>query len=317
MKIMIIGGAGFIGSHLTDKLVKEDHIVTIYDNLSTGKQKFVDQHLKSWKANLIINDVLKFDNLKYAMKDHDVVFHLSANSQANLGFQNTQLDLEQGIIATYNALEAARLNRIKEFIFSSSGTVYGNNENHCVEKDLGDLPISLYGAAKFAGEALISAYVEGFDFKATIFRFGNVIGPNSTHGAIYDFCNKLQKHPEYLDVLGDGSASKPYIPVKEIVDGILYSWKNRKTPLDIYNIAPEDFTTVRYIAECVVKNSPYPKAEIRYGEGKKGWKGDVSKSRISMKKLNELGFFLKLSSNQAVEKSVKEITQEIFNNRRA
>src|SRR5579885_1713828 len=126
MKIFLVGGCGFIGSHLVDKLIEQGHTITIYDNLSVGKKEFIEKHLNSWKANLIVNDVLKFDNLKYAMQEHDVVFHFSANPEAIKGLTNTRLDLEQGTIATYNVLEAARLNGIKDLVFASSGTVYGN-----------------------------------------------------------------------------------------------------------------------------------------------------------------------------------------------
>ena len=314
MKIFLVGGCGFIGSHLVDKLIEQGHTITIYDNLSVGKKEFIEKHLNSWKANLIVNDVLKFDNLKYAMQEHDVVFHFSANPEAIKGLTNTRLDLEQGTIATYNVLEAARLNGIKDLVFASSGTVYGNTEKSCQENDLGSLPISLYGASKMAGEALISAYTECFGLKATICRFGNVVGgKRATHGAIYDFCNKLKAHPEYLDVLGDGSQNKPYVYVLDIVDAVLFAWKNGKGNPKIYNIAPPDTTSVQTIAEMVVANSPHPKAEIIYSGGKQGWKGDVAVSKLDMTKLKKLGFSLNYTSNQAVEKTIKEIVKEVFN----
>ena len=311
-KIFGIGFCGFIGSHLVDKLVEQGHTITIYDNLSAGKREFIEQHLKSWKANLIVNDVLKFDNLKCAMQGHDIIFHLSANPDARFGLDNTRLDLEQGTIAAYNVLEAARLNGIKEIVFSSSGTMYGNTPVHCKEEDLGNLPISLYGASKMAGEALISAYVECFDFKATILRFGNVIGPRATHGVIFDLCKKLKEHPDYIDVLGDGTQSKPYVYISDIVDGVLFARENNPDQLEIYNIAPPDATSVKQIAEMVVANSPYPNAEIRYGKGNQGWKGDVPTSRLNASKINKLGFSLNYTSNQAVERAIKEVVKEVF-----
>lgn len=309
---MVVGGAGFIGSHLVDQLINLGHYITIYDNLSIGKKEFINQHLNSWKANLIIDDVLKFDNLKYAMQNHDMVFHLSANPDARFGLDNPKLDLQQGTIATHNVLEAMRQNNIKHLVFASSGTVYGNTSKHCSEMDLGHLPISLYGASKMAGEALISAYTECFNFTATICRFGNVIGPRATHGAIYDFCRKLKQHPEYLDVFGNGTATKPYVYVSDIVNGVLFAHQHGKDKLNIFNIAPSDATSVKRIAELVVANSPFPTAEIRFGEGAQGWKGDVATSRLSMNKLNELGFQLTHTSDQAVERAVKEITTELF-----
>ncbi|HKQ69216.1 MAG TPA: NAD-dependent epimerase/dehydratase family protein, partial [Polyangiaceae bacterium] len=159
MHSFIVGGAGFIGSHLADKLVAEGP-VTLYDNLSIGKTEFVKDHLASGAAKLVEGDALDLAKLTEAIKGHDVVFHLAANPEARWGLERTRLDLEQGTIATYNVLEAMRLTGVKHIVFSSSGTVYGDTVEPCGEEDLGRLPISLYGASKFAGEALISAYAE-------------------------------------------------------------------------------------------------------------------------------------------------------------
>ena len=203
MRSFIVGGAGFIGSHLADQLVRRGP-VTVFDNLSVGKREFIAGHLASGSARLVEGDALDLETLTREMKDHDAVFHLAANPEARWGLERTRLDLEQGTIATYNSLESARLNGVKKFVFSSSGTVYGNNPEPCGEMDLGILPFSLYGASKLAGETLIASYVECFGLEGYICRFGNVVGPRGTHGAILDFCKKLQAHPEYLDVLGDG-----------------------------------------------------------------------------------------------------------------
>ena len=175
MRFFVVGGAGFIGSHLVDLLVERGS-VTVYDNLSVGKVEFIEGHLESGKAKLVQADALDLPALTEAMKGHDVVFHLAANPEARWGLERTRLDLEQGTIATYNSLESARLNGVKKFVFSSSGTVYGNTPNPCAEQDLGLLPISLYGASKFAGEALLAAFVECFGLQGFIVRFGNVVG---------------------------------------------------------------------------------------------------------------------------------------------
>ncbi|HET9988392.1 MAG TPA: NAD-dependent epimerase/dehydratase family protein, partial [Kofleriaceae bacterium] len=161
MKSFIVGGAGFIGSHLVDQLVDRGP-VTVYDNMTVGKRAFIAEPLASGRVTLIEADALDLAKLTEAMKGHDVVFHLAANPEARWGLERTRLDLEQGTIATYNALEAARLNGVKQFVFASSGTVYGNVTDPCAESDLGSLPISLYGASMFAGEAMLSAFVECF-----------------------------------------------------------------------------------------------------------------------------------------------------------
>ena len=238
MRSFVVGGAGFIGSHLVELLAARGP-VTIYDDLSVGRREFVAAPLTSGKATLIVGNALDLGALTEAMRDHDVVFHLAANPEARWGLERTRLDLEQGTIATYNALEAARTNGMKKFVLSSSGTVYGNVAQPCGEMDLGNLPISLYGASKFAGEAMVSAFGECFGIEGFICRFGNVVGPRGTHGAILDFCKKLQAHPDYLDVLGDGRQAKPYLHVSDCVAGLLFVLDHAKgeNPA-VYNLAP-------------------------------------------------------------------------------
>ncbi len=299
--------------------------MTAYDNMSVGKREFLARHLESGRVTLIEADALDFDRLSSAMQGHDVVFHLAANPEARWGLERTRLDLEQGTIATYNSLEAARVNGVGRFVFSSSGTVYGNVADACGEMDLGHLPISLYGASKFAGEALLAAFCECFGLRGTICRFGNVVGPRGTHGAILDFCNKLKAHPEYLDVLGDGTQAKPYLHVTDCVKGILFvldhadgrSAASQPGPHRIenpavYNLAPPDWTSVRRIAELVVAASPHKKARIDFGETPQGWPGDVPKSRLNPDKLAALGFRVRFTSDEAVQLAIEEVAREVF-----
>lgn len=311
MRSFVVGGSGFIGSHLVDRLVERGP-VTVFDNMSVGKREFIAGHLDAGRATLIEADMLDFDALAKAVKGHDVVFHLAANPEARWGLERTRLDLEQGTIATYNALEACRLAGIKRFVFASSGTVYGNVAEPCGEMDLGHLPISLYGASKLAGEALVSSFVECFGFTGTITRFGNVVGPRGTHGAILDFCKKLLAHPEFLDVLGDGRQAKPYLHVTDCVGGILHVLDNAKEPLAIYNLAPPDVTSVKRIAELCVAASPNKSARIDFGTTTQGWPGDVPVSRIKPEKLKALGFAVRFTSDQAVEQAVSEVAREVF-----
>jgi UDP-glucose 4-epimerase len=318
VRSFVIGGAGFIGSHLVDRLV-ERGAVTVYDNLSVGKPDFIKAHLASGAATLVEGDALDLPRLTGALRDHDVVFHLAANPEARWGLERTRLDLEQGTIATYNALEAARQNGVTKFVFSSSGTVYGNVAEPCGEKDLGDLPISLYGASKFAGEAMLAAYVECFGLEGFICRFGNVVGPRGTHGAILDFCKKLKAHPQYLDVLGDGRQAKPYLHVTDCVAGILFVLDHgqraelaQRERLAIYNLAPPDSTSVTRIAELCVAASPDKAARIEFGTTSQGWPGDVPKSLLNPGRLATLGFRVRYTSDDAVRLAVAEVAREVF-----
>jgi UDP-glucose 4-epimerase len=311
MRSFLVGGAGFIGSHLVDRLVLRGP-VTIYDNMTIGKRAFVEGHLASGAATLVQADALDLDAMTREMKGHDIVFHLAANPEARWGLERTRLDLEQGTIATYNALEAARLNGVKKFVFSSSGTVYGNNPEPCGEMDLGVLPFSLYGASKLAGESMIASFVECFGLQGYICRFGNVVGPRGTHGAILDFCKKLAAHPEYLDVLGDGRQAKPYLHVTDCTAGILHVLDNAPDKFNFYNLAPADTTSVRRIAEMVVAASPNPKARIDFGTTTQGWPGDVPVSRIKPDKLAALGFRVSNTSDGAVQLAVNAVAREVF-----
>ncbi len=311
MRPFIVGGAGFIGSHLVDRLVAAGP-VTVFDNLSVGRREFIAPHLDSGACRLITGDALDLDALEQAMAGHDVVFHLAANPEARWGLENPRLDLEQGTIATWNVIEAMRRTSTPRLVFSSSGTMYGDTAATCSEQDLGQLPISLYGASKFAGEAMISAYVECFGLRAWIFRFGNVVGPRGTHGAALDFLRKLQKNPAELEVLGDGRQSKPYVYVEDCVDGFLHGFARADGPLAVFNIAPPDATTVRRIAELCVAASPYPNARIRYTGGERGWKGDVPTSRMDGSKLAALGWRPRRTSDEAVSAAVAALAVEVF-----
>ncbi|HEY3234565.1 MAG TPA: NAD-dependent epimerase/dehydratase family protein [Polyangiaceae bacterium] len=307
----VIGGAGFIGSHLVDVLVSRGP-VTIFDNLSVGRRGFIAEPLGSGKCRLVEGELLHLESLERAMAGHDVVFHLAANPEARWGLENPRLDLEQGTIATWNVLEAARRGGVGRLVFASSGTVYGDTAELCSEDRLGSLPISLYGASKLASEAMVSAFVECFGLRAWIFRFGNVVGPRGTHGAALDFLKKLKRNPDELEVLGDGKQSKPYVHVSDCVGGMLFALDRAGAPLNVFNIAPPDSTSVRRIAELCIAASPNPAAKIRYTGGNRGWPGDVPVSSLDPSRLSKLGWRVSKSSDQAVETAVVELSREVF-----
>jgi UDP-glucose 4-epimerase len=311
MRSLVVGGAGFIGSHMVDRLVERGP-VTVYDNLSVGKRAWIEGHLAAGRATLVEADALDLERLAEAMKGHDVVVHLAANPEARWGLERTRLDLEQGTIATYNVLEAMRRAGVPRLVFSSSGTVYGDTAAVCAEGDLGSLPISLYGASKMAGEALIAAFVECFGLKAHICRFGNVVGPRGTHGAALDFLRKLRDTKTELEVLGDGRQAKPYLFVTDCVDGLLFSLDHATERISIFNLAPPDVTSVARIAELCVAASPHKDAAIRFTGGDRGWPGDVPRSRMDPGKFAALGFRVRLTSDQAVERAVAALAREVF-----
>jgi UDP-glucose 4-epimerase len=309
-RTLVIGGAGFIGSHLVERLVAEGP-VTVLDDFSVGRREFLEGASATGQLDIVAADARDLDVVCRAAIGHSCVIHLAANPEARWGLENTRLDLELGTITTYNALEAARRAGARRFLFASSGTVYGDVAKRCREEDLG-LPISLYGASKLAAEAMISAFSECFGLVASTMRFGNVVGPRGTHGAALDFLRKLQKTPHELEVLGDGTQSKPYLHVDDCVSGMLFTLARQTSRFDVWNLAPPDTTAVSEIAALCVRCSPYPTAAIRYTGGDRGWPGDVPKSRMSPEKLAGLGFRVGHTSYQAVERAVVALAREVF-----
>ena len=222
MKIFISGGAGFIGSNLSDRLLKEGHEVTVFDNLSTGSIRFLEEARDFETFSLVEGDLLDENSLSRALKDHEMVFHLAANADVRFGINHPKRDLEQNTIATFNILECMRQNGIKQIVFASTGSVYGETEVIPTPENA-PFPIqtSLYASSKLAGEALISSYCEAFDFQSWIFRFVSILGERYTHGHVFDFYKKIKKDPKKLEVLGNGKQRKSYLYVQDCLDAII------------------------------------------------------------------------------------------------
>ena len=311
MKAFVTGGAGFIGSHLVDKLLEKDYRVTVYDNLSSGKKEFLKKNAKNSNFNFVEGDLLDLENVKKFIKNHDVVFHIAANPFVRLGEKQTRLDLEQGVIATYNLLEAMRVNDIKKIVFSSSSVVYGETNEPSLFENYGPLlPISLYGAAKLGGEGLIAAFCGTFDFQTWIYRFANIVGSRGTHGVIVDFIEKLKANPGELEILGDGKQQKPYLYVTECVDAIVFGFENSNEKFNLFNLGCDSNTNVTRIAEIVVKEMGLENVRFNYTGGKRGWKGDVPRFQLDVNKINNLGWKASLSSDEAVRKATRDLLED-------
>jgi UDP-glucose 4-epimerase len=222
------------------------------------------------------------------------------------------VDLRKTFQTTVEVLEFCRLHGVKRLVFASTSAVYGEHEDP-LHEDMGKLlPISNYGAAKLAAESFISSYVSNYGLQAWIYRFPNVVGERSTHGAMFDFMNRLEQNPRELRILGDGEQSKPYLYVKDLIDGIWFAFQKAQEPLNIFNVAPEAGTSVRALAELCVARSPNPSAQILYTGGQRGWRGDVPCSRLDASALARLGYSLPRTSDEAVALGVQELAQEIF-----
>jgi len=308
IRYFVTGGAGFIGSHLVDRLVERGG-VTVYDNLSSGRREFLSRHLGRDDFNLIEADLLDFDALKGAIGGHDVVFHLAANPDVRAGITATDLDLKVGTTATYNVLEAMRLNKIRRLVFTSSSTVYGDAGRTPVGENYGPLrPISLYGAGKLGSEGLISAFCHLFGMQGWIFRLSNIIGSRLTHGVISDFINRLKQNPGRLEILGDGRQQKPYLHIDDCLDGMLLAMEKSGEPLNVFNLGPASSTSVVAIANMIVAAMGLKDVAFSYAGGDRGWVGDVPQVRFDTAAMKRLGWKPKYSSDEAVRRVVGEIT---------
>ena len=308
---IVTGGCGFIGSHLVDRIAGGARVVVI-DNLSSGRLEFVERHSSNPDFYFHKADLLDLQAIKPLFKGVDSVFHFAANPDARAGITDTSLDLRLETIATYNVLEAMRVNGVKKIVFPSSGTVCGDvPRGMAVNEDYGPLlPISLYGAGKLACEGLITAFCHLYGMKAWIFRFANIIGPRATHGVIYDLILKLMKDPSVVEVLGDGSQEKPYLHVSDCVDAIMTVFNKCSEEVNLYNLGCDSTTSVSYIARRVVDSMELAAARIVYTGTTRGWPGDVSWFRYDISKISAL-WRSSMNSDQAVDKAVPEIAEEL------
>ena len=313
MRALVTGGAGFIGSHLVDRLVARGNKVLVVDNLSSGVLDFISEHIENGKVEFSNTDLKDLEALKPLMQGVDIVYHLAANPDIRLGTRITDTDLNEGTIATYNVLESMRLADVKKIAFASSSVVYGEDAPMPTPEDYGPcLPISLYGASKQAGEGLIGAWVGTFGLQAWIFRFANIIGERGTHGVIFDFIHKLTKDPSRLEVLGNGLQEKSYMEVGDCVDAMLHVISNTNESINLYNLGSNDTCSVRNIAAIVVRETGCTDASIEYTGGDRGWAGDIPKAMLAINRLIDLGFEVNYDSEEAVAHTARVLIQEIM-----
>lgn len=310
MNILVAGGAGFIGSHLIDKLLENGNTVVCADKLVMGDKNI--QHLKG-NPNFTFYEMelANQDNVDRLFEENkiDAVYHLAANSDIQKGGREPDIDFNDTLLTTRALLEGMRKNNVKNLFFASTSAIYGDMKDQVLDEKTGGVkPASYYGGAKLASEALIYSYTNMNDMNVVIFRFPNVIGPRLTHGVIFDFIKKLQKNPKELEILGDGTQCKPYIYVLDLVEAITYLTKKFKPGAEVYNISVEsDGTTVTKIADTVVDVLGLKNVEYKYTGGKIGWKGDVPRFQYDISKVLSTGWKPKHTSDEAVRQTVEDV----------
>jgi UDP-glucose 4-epimerase len=310
MHILVTGGAGFIGSHLVDRLLLDGHSVTAADNLSTGMREFLAEADGQPGFEFVETDLLRdVDELREIVRAADAVFHLAANADVRHGWEHPGLDLSQSVIVTHNVLEAMRLTGTSRILFASTGSVYGETAVIPTPEDA-PMPVqtSLYGASKLAAEAYIEAYAEGVGFRATIFRFVSVLGPRYTHGHVIDFVRSLRVDPAKLPILGDGTQRKSYLEVSDCVAAMASVLEEREQ-VEIYNLAVDDSCTVTESAGWICERlGVQPRFE--YTGGDRGWVGDIPHIHLDISKIRSTGWTPKFSIREAVEHTVDYLLAE-------
>jgi UDP-glucose 4-epimerase len=317
-KYFIVGGCGFIGSHFTDALLGKNHVekVTLYDNFSSGREWHYQHHIHDSRLTVVRGDVENTAQLAKAMVGHDVVIHLASNPDIAKAATHPDIDFWQGTALTNSVLEAMRLSGVNRLLYASGSGVYGDLGEEEAQEDRGKLlPISTYGASKLAGEVLINSYCYMFGMTACVFRFGNVVGPRQTHGIGFDFAKRLISNPKELTILGDGSQSKSYIYVDDVVNAVLLANNLLDKKFEIYNVATGDYITVKEIAGLVAKCLNLSNVDFTFGIGNRGWKGDVPIIRLNTDRICALGWRCSKSTREALQASIMAMLPDIKNGR--
>ena len=314
--MLVSGGAGFIGSHLLRTLLAENGIerVIIFDNFSSGKMSHLEKNAHDARVEIVEGDLKELGAVTSAMADCDTVFHLAANPDIARAVSQPDIDFWEGTYLTQNVLEAMRRNGVAKILYTSGSGVYGENPSVAFREDYGPcLPISTYGASKLACEALIAAYCHMFELTGRVFRFANVVGPRQTHGVGYDFVRRLKEDPSRLRILGDGNQKKSYIHVEDVLEAIRVADIGTKEHYAVFNVATDDYITVREIADLAVKVSGIEPGTTRYdfSGGDRGWKGDVPIVRFDCSRIKGLGWKASRTSAQAVSDAMAAMLEEL------
>jgi UDP-glucose 4-epimerase len=313
-RYFIVGGGGFIGSHFTDHLIADPSVtaVTLFDNFSSGREWHSERHAGDRRLRLVRGDAGDLSRLTEAMAGHEVVIHLASNPDIARAATEPEVDFYQGTVLTNNVVEAMRRSGAQRILYASGSGVYGDLGTREAQEDYGPLlPISTYGASKLAGEALIAAYCAMFGLSGCAFRFANVVGPRQTHGVGYDFVRRLLVDPSRLAIMGDGSQSKSYIHISDIVAAVLHAARYSPADFETYNVATGDCITVAEIAELAVECLGLPAPpRFEYSGGDRGWKGDVPIVRLNTERIRGLGWTCRRGSREALRVSLLALIED-------
>ena len=318
MKVVVTGGAGFLGSHLVDRLVDMGYHVAVIDNFSSGRLENISHHLDRPGFQLVRADLREAGGWVDVFQDADVVFHLAANPEVRHSTREPLEHYHQNLTATMHVLEAARKKRVKIVVFASSSTVYGDPEKIPTPEDHPLKPISVYGATKAAGELLCQTYARLYSLACLILRYANIVGPRLRHGVIYDFILKLRKNPRKLEILGDGTQRKSYLHVADAIQATLKALEHtlhEERKVEVYNVGNRDWTTVREIADTVAETLGLKDVQYIYKPATpdgRGWPGDVKLMLLDITRITrDTGWKPTMTSLEAVRETARKLAEEL------
>jgi len=300
-KILIFGGAGFIGSHLTGRLIQDGAAVTVFDNLKTGRKSNLAQVWDNPGFRFVEADVSDRKKVDATVPGHEIIFHFCDDSDIRSAAEHPDTFVEQNIMGLFYVLEAMRKNGIRTILFPSSTTVFGELANPPASESHGPMkPLNIYGGAKLAAEGLISAWAHTYDFRAVVFRFVGIIGGRMDHGVVHDFVRKLQKDPAQLEILGDGTQRRSFVLVDDCIEAMLFALANANRSYNLVHIGNVDQISINETAETICEVMKLRNVKRHYTGGKVGWKGDVTSNFIATETLAALGWKPPRSSREAV-----------------
>jgi len=307
MKALVVGAAGFIGSHLTDELLKKGWKVTAVDVFEKKEAKNLEHIPENSNFKYIKTDATDTEAIEKAMKGCDMVFHMAANADVLAGSKDPRMDIRSTLMTTISILEAMRRTGVRNIFFASSSAIYGDTRQTVLKEDMRGVPISYYGASKLASEELIGSYAYMDSFNALIFRFPNVVGTRLTHGVILDLAGKLKKNSKELEILGDGKQRKQYVHVSDLTKAIVDFSEDIEPGINVYNISTDSFTSVNEIADMICARFGLKDVKYVYSGGNVGWKGDVPMFAYDISKAKAKGWKFNYSSNESVKRTIDDL----------
>jgi UDP-glucose 4-epimerase len=304
LRYFVTGGAGFIGSHVTDRLLALGHSVVVYDNFFTGREEFLAAARRSPNLTIVRGDTLDAARLHEAMAGSEFVIHLAANADVRFGSLNPRRDFEQNTLATFHVLDAMRLHGIRQIAFSSTGSVYGEATVFPTPEDA-PFPIqtSFYAASKLACEGLVEAYAEAYGIRSFIFRFVSILGERYTHGHVFDFVRSLRADPHNLHILGNGKQRKSYLYVHDCIDAMFLAFEKADGLINILNLGTDAYCEVLDSVGWITRRMDVHPT-LTFAGGERGWVGDSPFIFLDTSRIRALGWTARLTIDEGVTRTV-------------